>query len=107
MFQKDTSSGLTPLIEIEDGLISQLCVVRYDDQAYPGVIEDVDEDSVQVRAMHSSEANHFYWPMIEDLCWYRKEHVVTLLQKPMQQLTKRLMKLDDDIWKSIQHALDI
>ena len=40
--------------------IGQFCVVEYDKTLFPGVILDVDEDSVYVKVMHRIGRNHFF-----------------------------------------------
>ncbi|KAI4824235.1 hypothetical protein KUCAC02_012761 [Chaenocephalus aceratus] len=38
----------------------QWCVVRYDDQPYPGIILEVEEH--KVKCMHRNGINRFFWP---------------------------------------------
>ena len=69
---------------INEALISRYCVVLYDNKPYPGIIQDVGEDEVEVKAMHSIGRNRFFWPMLYDVLWYSQSQIVTLLQNVLQ-----------------------
>ena len=45
--------------EITMSLVGEWCVVCYDGEAYPGVVQDVDEEFVQVKTMCIIGVNHF------------------------------------------------
>ena len=52
--------GRPELIEAKH--IGNWCVVNFDKAAYPGVIMDVEAQSVKVKSMHRNGINKFYWP---------------------------------------------
>ncbi|XP_060568684.1 uncharacterized protein LOC132727272 [Ruditapes philippinarum] len=62
---------------VEENLIGRYVVVQYDGLPFPGVILDVDEDEIEVKAMHRVGNNRYFWPMIDDVLWYNKEQVLT------------------------------
>ena len=86
--------------------MSRFCVVEYDGRPYPGVIEDVDEDDLEVKTMHLIGKNRYFWPMIDDILWYKKDKVVTLLHSPPEQVTSRHKKINEQVWKLIEPMFD-
>jgi len=59
-----------PELEVQwdrDDIVGQWCVIRYDDEVYPGTIVKVSETHVHVKCMHRVGHNHYYWPMQEDV----------------------------------------
>ena len=64
--------------------IGQFCVVEYHKPLFPGVILDVDEDSVYVKMMHQIS---FFWLMMDDSIWYMLDKVITIIPEP-QPVTK-------------------
>ncbi|KAI4802851.1 hypothetical protein KUCAC02_006424 [Chaenocephalus aceratus] len=36
------------------------CVIKYDDDVYPGIIMDVEGDSIQVKCMHRNGVNKYF-----------------------------------------------
>ena len=56
---------------VDQSLIRKYCVVRYDNGAYTGTIEDLDDTDVQVRCMYKAGHNKFYWwTTVPYICWY-------------------------------------
>ena len=61
-YRKSTSvtSPTDPLVTLkvintmDHSLIGKYCIIRYDNGAYPGKIEDLDDTDVQVRCMHKA-----------------------------------------------------
>jgi hypothetical protein len=79
--------------------------VQYDGLPYPGTIMDVDEDSIEVKVMNRIGVNRFFWPLLDDICWYKTDNVITLLDQPPENVTKRHCKLPDKIWQLIDDML--
>ncbi|XP_041718718.2 uncharacterized protein LOC121550503 [Coregonus clupeaformis] len=105
-----SSSTLTstsqPIIDLHEGLIGSWCVVRYDGDPYPGIIQDVDpEGCALVRTMSHIGKNKFFWPMRDDVIWYRPEDVIRLVPEP-QPVTKRHVMVEPTVWKEICSVLD-
>ena len=73
---------------------------------YPGVIQDVDHDSAEVKVMHKIGTNRFFWPMLEDVIWYNYEHVVMLIPEP-EPVTKRHVQINAEVWLKITEALEM
>ena len=91
--------------EITMSLVGEWCVVCYDGEAYPGVVQDVDEESVQVKTMCIIGVNRFFWPLKDDILWYRHEHFLGLVPEP-KPVTKRHMMLDMSVWNEISSMMD-
>ncbi|KAA0706779.1 hypothetical protein E1301_Tti019735 [Triplophysa tibetana] len=71
-----------PDLEVQwdrDDIVGQWCVIRYDDEVYPGTIVEVSETHVHIKCMHRVGHNHYYWPMREDALWYPFEDVLRLI----------------------------
>ena len=95
-----------PIIDLHEGLLGSWCVVRYDGDPYPGIIQDVDpEGCALVRTMSNIGKNKFFWPMRDDVIWYRPEDVIRLVPEP-QPVTKRHVMVESTIWKEICSLLD-
>lgn len=45
---------------IESKLVGQMCVVLYDDIPYPGVVQNVDDNDVEVQVMHTIGNNRYF-----------------------------------------------
>lgn len=92
---------------MDESLISQHCVVKYDGRAYPGVVLAVDQDDeIEVKTMHRVERNRFFWPMSDDSLWYPKENIITLLKNPPRSVTKRHVEIEPAIWMLIEQEED-
>lgn len=91
--------------EITMSLVGEWCVVCYDGEAYPGVVQDVDEESVQVKTMSIIGVNRFFWPLKEDILWYRHEDFLGLVPEP-KPVTKRHMMLDVSVWNKVSSMMD-
>jgi hypothetical protein len=74
---------------------------------YPGIIQDVDDERVEVAAMNQIGPNRFFWLMIEDRFFYEKHEIVTLLKDEPKHVTKRHQQLPEDIWKAIVAKLEL
>lgn len=61
--------------------LNRYVLLQYDNEPYPGVVIDCDDDEVYVRCMHrvgrDLELCSFYWPKaVKDECWYSIEDVL-------------------------------
>ena len=93
--------------ELDETLISQYCVVEYDKLPYPGLILDVDDDSAEVKVMHRIGINRFFWPLHDDVLWYKREHFITILRDEPEHVTGRHMQLKKDVWQEIVKKMDL
>lgn len=78
-------------------VIGKWCVVRYDDDLYPGIVMATDDSYAQVKCMHSAGRNKFFWPNRDDVLWYLYDDVVRFIPAP-QPVTARHMEIQRDIW---------
>jgi len=78
-------------------MIGQWCVVKYDDDFYPGSIVEVNETHAEVTCMHMVGKNRFYWPNHEDTLWYLFDDVLRIIPQPTQ-VTGRHVEIDKEIW---------
>lgn len=84
--------------------IGQWYIANYDEEAYPGIIQEVEED-VCVKCMHKNGINKFFWlSPWDDISWYRDEQILCLMKEP-QPLNKRSIQLDKTIWNFIEKHL--
>ena len=91
------------MIEVKH--IGEWCVVNYDNEAYPGVIRDVEGHSVKVKCMHRDGINKFHWPSLrDDICWYHDWQVLCLIPEP-QAVNKRSVRIESSAWKYVEQQL--
>ncbi|XP_052778140.1 uncharacterized protein LOC128215498 [Mya arenaria] len=105
-FIQSTNDPFRPLV-LSDSLIGSYCVVDYEGLPYPGLIMDVDEDTVEVTAMCRIGPNRFFWPLVEDRLWYGKEKLITLLEEEPALVTKRHRHIDSCMWKRILEKMGL
>ena len=70
----------------DEDLVGWYCVVNHDEKGYPGLIEDVDEESIRIDAMHRvGRRNIFLWPTKKDTeVWYAYTDVITRIPQPTE-----------------------
>ena len=90
---------------VDHSLIGKYCIIRYDNGAYPGKIEDLDDTDVQVRCMHKAGQNRFYWcTTVPYICWYSYKDVLSLIDEP-SKVGSRHVQVDPAMWDLImQHV---
>lgn len=90
---------------IDSRHIGEWCVVKYDNDVYPGIIMAVEEHSIKVKCMHHNGVNKFFWPAPrEDVSWYADDQVLCLIPEP-QALNKRSHQLEKSTWKYLEDHL--
>ena len=80
-FNKPAQKQKLPTEGIAWGSEDQLgkwCVLKYDNDLYPGIIMNTDEAHALVKCMHNAGANRFFWPAREDILWYLFDDVHSL-----------------------------
>ena len=92
---------------IDESLISKWCVVAYDGLPYPGIVQDVDNDELEVKVMHRIGRNRYFWPMMEDTLWYRQETLVTLLNEEPEYVTKRHQQINPTMWTEVEKYMNL
>lgn len=81
-------------------LIGKWCILRYDDDLYPGIILNIQETHVQVKCMHRIGSNRFFWPRQDDIHWYLFDEVLELIPPP-QNVTKRHVEVLKEVWNRL------
>ncbi len=90
---------------IEAKHIVEWCVVNYDDEAYPGIISEVEEHNIMVRCMHQNRTDKFFWPNPrDDVRWYADQQSLCLIPQP-QVLNKCSVQVDKAAWKYVEEQL--
>lgn len=93
--------GLQRLTDLYEELIGQWCAVWYDGDVYPGVIQDVDVFSgALVKTMSKTGHNRFFWPLRDDIIWYKPINVIGLIPEPVA-VTKRHKEIVPPVWEEI------
>ncbi|KAK2892368.1 hypothetical protein Q8A67_012356 [Cirrhinus molitorella] len=99
-----TGNDFRPSV-IEQHHSGQWCVVQYDDDPYPGIILQVEENNVKVKCMHRNGVNKFFWPTPrDDVNWYSDDQIMCLIPEP-QALNKRSVQIDKRFWEFIMSQL--
>jgi len=68
--QHNTSTNVLQRIdEVNDRLTGNWCVIIYDGDAFPGIIQEVDatDHCILVKTMSAIGSNRFFWPMRHDV----------------------------------------
>ncbi len=95
----------TEAIAWESGnLIGKWCVIKYDNDLYPGIIMETDETHALVKCMHRVGVNRFFWPPRDDFLWYLFDDVLEIIQAP-RPVTSRHMEIQRDLWKRLSQSL--
>nr|XP_046230013.1 uncharacterized protein LOC124051031 [Scatophagus argus] len=104
-FNQTAQKGLTEAIAWESGdLLGKWCVLRYDNDLYPGIILNIDETHALVKCMHRAGVNRFFWPAREDILWYLFDEVLEIIRAP-QPVTSRHMEVQKDVWRRLSQSL--
>ena len=91
---------LEPVLNADADLLEKWCVVIYDGVPYPGLVTDCDDDSIEVKTMNRIGNNRFYWPVRDDVIWYKYATVVSLIPPPTP-VTHRHVEIDKRYWTAI------
>lgn len=54
----------------DESQVGQWCMVKYDGLPYPGIIQYVDVNDIEVKVLHRIGTKRFFWPLLEDVLWY-------------------------------------
>lgn len=72
-------SKLVLVSEITDQLIGRQCADQFDQDVYPGIIQDVDAAGCTlVKTMSIISKNRFFWLMKDDVLWYEPHDLLGL-----------------------------
>ncbi len=104
-FNMTAQKVATEAIAWESGdLIGKWCVIKYDNDLYPGIIMETDETHTLVKCMHRVGVNRFFWPPRDDFLWYLFDDVLEIIQAP-QPVTSRHMEIQRDVWMRLSQSL--
>lgn len=91
---------------IDSQLVGKWCVVLYDDIPYPGVVQNVDDDDVEVQVMHKIGNNQYFWPMIPDRLWYNHSQIICEISEPTK-VGSRHYQLSKSDWDKVVKVVDV
>lgn len=94
------------VVEFGVDLVGQWLVVEYDDLPYPGIVQDVDHESVTVKVMHNIGKNRYFWPARDDVLQYEYSQVITKFEG-MENVTNRHMQMLVHIWDSVCKKMNL
>lgn len=98
--------AIQPVYVIDKELVGKWCVVVYDDDPFPGIIQDVDSQSgAKVKTMSSVGINRFCWPPRDDIIWYEEQNILGLIPEP-QPVTARHMRVSESVWRELCARFD-
>lgn len=102
----DGIQKLQPIETCNESLVGRWCVVEYNGYAYPGIIKEIEESDILVKCLNSVGHNRFKWPIVDDLCWYCPDKIITLIDAP-KRITKNRdhFAIDEQIWQLIEESL--
>ena len=98
---------LTAVTNVEENLVGRFVVFEYDALPYPGIVLNEVDDKLEVKVMNKVGANRIFWPLMDDVLWYKKEKIVTDLEKDPKSVKKRYYMLDNNIRKEITQKLQL
>ncbi|XP_058888822.1 uncharacterized protein LOC117972307 [Acipenser ruthenus] len=81
-------------------VLGKWCVLKYDEDLYPGIILATDETHAQVKCMHRVGSNRFFWPNREDILWYLHDDVISVIPPP-RPVTARHVEISKEIWSKL------
>ena len=84
--------------------IREWCVVNYDNEAYPGIVIELEEHNVMVKCMHRNGIKFFCSSPREDVTWYAEKQILRLIPEP-QVLNKRSEQIDKASWLYVEEQL--
>jgi hypothetical protein len=93
---------------LDENLIGEWCVVLYEGKPFPGIIQDVDTDStVEVKVLNNIGNNRWFWPLLDDVFWYKVPDAIVTLIPELLPVTKRHMQILPEAWAIILELLDL
>ncbi|GBN52439.1 hypothetical protein AVEN_103990-1 [Araneus ventricosus] len=93
MIVKDSQAS-TPDLESEPIIVGTWVAVVYDENWFPGLIEEIIDDNLKINFMLRS-ASRFYWPNIPDIQLVPKDGILCLIKSPPSPITSRYFIIDN------------
>lgn len=91
---------------VDSHLVGKWCVVNYDDVPYPGVVQNVDDDDIEVQVMHKIGSNRYFWPMMPDILWYKHSQMLCEISEPSKVGTRHYQLSKSD-WAKVIKMTDL
>lgn len=82
-----------------------MCVVLYDDIPYPGVVQNVDDNDVEVQVMHTIGNNRYFQSMIPDKLCYNHSQRICEKSEPPKAGSRQYQLLRCD-WDKVLKLID-
>lgn len=57
-------------------------IFRYENDYYPGVVQEIEKEEVLVSAMTKSGFKNYKWPKPQDVCWYNFDKIIKKIKVP-------------------------
>ncbi|KAJ8927601.1 hypothetical protein NQ314_019909 [Rhamnusium bicolor] len=67
--------------------VGSYVILKYEQQYFPGIVESIEGEEYEIRAMSPSGSNYFKWPNPPDQIWYKKTAIKEVIEAP--KLIKR------------------
>lgn len=87
----------------DESQVVQWCVVKYDGLPYPGIIQNVDVNDIEVKVMHRIETKIFFGP-----CWKMSCGILTAIyiEQP-SAVGSRHTQLSQAEWEFVVRSLNL
>ncbi|GBO19681.1 hypothetical protein AVEN_7181-1 [Araneus ventricosus] len=82
------SQASTPDLESEPIIVGAWVAVVYDENWFPGLIEEINDDNLKINFMLRN-GSRFYWPNIPDIQEVPKNGILCLIRSPPSPITSR------------------
>ena len=76
------------------------CVIKYDNDIYPGTMVEVNETHAKVKCMHNVGRKRFFWPNRDNTLWYLFDDILRIIPQPTA-VTGRHVEIDREILADI------
>ncbi|XP_045175680.2 uncharacterized protein LOC123536521 [Mercenaria mercenaria] len=105
--EPDVTKDITT-VDPHPDMVGTWCVIRYEGEAYPGIIQDIDDKSAEVNCMCRIGENRFFWPLVKDVIWYSWSDVLMNIQEPRPVTSSRgsrHVQVDPECWNLVRAKL--
>lgn len=81
--------------------IGQWCVLNYDEQPYPGIIQEVENHNIKIKCLHRNGINNFFLGQAPEMTYISDDQVICFIPVPLP-VNKRSVQINHDIWEYLQ-----
>lgn len=87
----------------DESQVGQWCVVKYDGLSYPGIIQNVDVNDIEVKVMHRIGTKRFFGP-----CWKMSCGILTAMYiRQPSAVGSRHFQLSQAEWEFVIRSLNL